>query len=303
MNVIRNPDSSPRRSAGQYLSAKLFGGVLPEKRPGRRGFRPALDLLEQRQVLAAGAATGLVGPQAAAAVLAPSQDQQASHPLLQQGSRGEAVKDLQRTLVGLGYGVGPAGVDGDFGPDTKEAVVAFQEDHPPLEVDGIVGPQTWAALDRAQSQGGQRDPGQLAIAEARRWLGYREGPGDNQNRFSAYFHRPAEPWCADFVSYIFEKADYPIGRRGEGFASVENMVAWFRRRGDWDSQPKVGAVVAFNWHDGGSIYDHVGIVTRVTGSQITYISGNTTAPGGGRNGVFEKTMDRDSSSIIGYGHR
>ncbi|MCX3064081.1 peptidoglycan-binding protein [Streptomyces beihaiensis] len=54
------------------------------------------------------------------------------------------TKLLQRNLVGLGY-LGAGGVDGVYGPATKDAVLAFQSDNS-LEVDGIAGPQTDAAL-------------------------------------------------------------------------------------------------------------------------------------------------------------
>lgn len=59
-------------------------------------------------------------------------------PLLRQGDKGEAVRDVQRAL-----GIK---ADGDFGPNTKKAVVAFQEKNG-LYADGIVGKNTWARLD------------------------------------------------------------------------------------------------------------------------------------------------------------
>jgi peptidoglycan hydrolase-like protein with peptidoglycan-binding domain len=69
----------------------------------------------------------------------------ASQPTLRQGSRGAAVTTLQNRLTALHYDVG--GVDGIFGPSTHHAVVAFQKVNG-LVRDGIVGPRTWAALDR-----------------------------------------------------------------------------------------------------------------------------------------------------------
>lgn len=58
-------------------------------------------------------------------------------PLLRQGDRGDAVKELQE-ILGIVR-------DGDFGPMTKRAVVEFQRSKG-LYADGIVGKNTWAAL-------------------------------------------------------------------------------------------------------------------------------------------------------------
>lgn len=62
------------------------------------------------------------------------------------GSKGETVKYMQQCLLDLGYSLPKKGADGSFGPETQRAVKAFQSDHPPLEVDGICGPKTWAAI-------------------------------------------------------------------------------------------------------------------------------------------------------------
>lgn len=61
------------------------------------------------------------------------------------GANGELVEALQRTLnkrVGNGSLLS---VDGDFGPSTKQAVIAFQRSQQ-LPPTGIVGPETWKAL-------------------------------------------------------------------------------------------------------------------------------------------------------------
>ena len=71
-----------------------------------------------------------------------------SRSTLKQGMRGDDVRDLQNLLQDAGYSVGHAGADGIFGSDTFRAVAAFQEDHG-LEVDGIAGRETMAALDAA----------------------------------------------------------------------------------------------------------------------------------------------------------
>jgi putative chitinase len=64
-------------------------------------------------------------------------------PILRQGSSGSDVTDLQQKLKDLGFD--PNGVDGNFGPGTRDAVIAFQQSKG-LQADGIAGPATLAAL-------------------------------------------------------------------------------------------------------------------------------------------------------------
>lgn len=72
---------------------------------------------------------------------------------LKQGSSGSDVTELQQKLKDLGFD--PNGVDGNFGPGTRDAVIAFQQSKG-LQADGIAGPQTLAAL---QLGGGDRTAG------------------------------------------------------------------------------------------------------------------------------------------------
>lgn len=62
---------------------------------------------------------------------------------LRNGSKGNQVRTLQRLLNGMGYKSGS--VDGIFGSKTLAATKAFQRAKR-LEVDGIVGKNTWTAL-------------------------------------------------------------------------------------------------------------------------------------------------------------
>lgn len=70
-------------------------------------------------------------------------------PTLRRGDSGEYVKMLQSLLIGSGYNLDPYGADGKFGARTETEVRDFQVDHG-LTPDGVVGPMTWAALDRAE---------------------------------------------------------------------------------------------------------------------------------------------------------
>lgn len=64
--------------------------------------------------------------------------------VLRVGDRGRDVRVLQEALNHY-YAFGLA-ADGVFGARTKAAVRTFQYRRPPLAVDGVVGPVTWAAV-------------------------------------------------------------------------------------------------------------------------------------------------------------
>jgi len=69
-----------------------------------------------------------------------------NRPVLRNGASGAAVVELQARLAALGFSAGAA--DGHFGSLTDAVVRAFQRSRG-LVADGIVGSQTWAAIDDA----------------------------------------------------------------------------------------------------------------------------------------------------------
>lgn len=65
--------------------------------------------------------------------------------VLKKVSKSEEVKQLQERLYTIGYEPGTA--DGIFGEKTRQAVISFQTDAG-LQEDGIVGKDTWTALEK-----------------------------------------------------------------------------------------------------------------------------------------------------------
>ena len=70
-------------------------------------------------------------------------------PTLRKGDSGAYVTLAQTELINKGYSCGSTGADGKFGKNTEAAVKRFQNDHG-LKVDGIIGNDTWNALDGAE---------------------------------------------------------------------------------------------------------------------------------------------------------
>lgn len=256
---------------------------------------------------------GVVGPQtwgalrgaggAPAAAPVPS----GGHPQLSQGARGGAVSELQQKLAAAGFD--PGGVDGDFGPMTRSAVVRFQAANG-LSVDGVVGPQTWGALDGGSFVHGPGgvggvNPGSgdfrsriLAIAQAE--VGNVEASNNNDGsvtKYPNYFGRGQESYCADFTSWVLTHAGGSLN--DPWCPSIKNTLI---NTGNWKgrSNPQPGDIVLFDWdHD--NVADHVGLVKAVNGNgTITTIEGNTGGGPFGQEGVWEKTRTWDF--IMGFGN-
>ncbi len=84
----------------------------------------------------------------------------AAAALLAIGMRGPEVMQLQEALSRFGYRDShgrPLTTDGDFGPHTQQAVQAYQQAHG-LKADGVVGPQTLAALAKSKEAPLLSDP-------------------------------------------------------------------------------------------------------------------------------------------------
>lgn len=80
--------------------------------------------------------------------------------MLRMGSTGARVRELQALLVRAGH---PIKVDGDYGRATRDAVKTFQGMNG-LEVDGVAGPETMAALDSYRQDVNEK-PGEESATE------------------------------------------------------------------------------------------------------------------------------------------
>lgn len=66
-------------------------------------------------------------------------------PLLVRGMKSDAVKAVQQLLLAKGYELPRYGADGDFGEETENALLCYQEDMN-LEANAKCDPETWSAL-------------------------------------------------------------------------------------------------------------------------------------------------------------
>lgn len=131
----------------------------------------------------------------------------ASHPQVKFGSNGKAVKELQEKLMQLGYKLPLYGADGDFGAETQKAVRAFQQANG-LEVDGIVGPITWAKLEELLAAS---TANQVTSDENGKYIIYTVKKGDTLTKIAAA-HRTSAQSLA-FLNGIKNPSLIQIGQK------------------------------------------------------------------------------------------
>lgn len=139
---------------------------------------------------------------------------------------------------------------------------------------------------------------QDVLNAARSKLGVRENPPrSNQVEFNTWAGVVPGPWCAAFVSWALSAGgalDVPK------FVYCPYGVKYYKDAGRWGSQPRVGAVVFFQW-PGIDRPCHVGLVEAIQadGSIVT-VEGNTDVVGGGSGGQVMRHVRR--AFIVGYGY-
>ena len=73
---------------------------------------------------------------------------------MRRGSKGENVKLIQQALVDCGFELPQFGVDGDYGSETKAAVLKFQNGNESITLrDGVVGPETIRGMVASECAG------------------------------------------------------------------------------------------------------------------------------------------------------
>ena len=133
-----------------------------------------------------------------------------------------------------------------------------------------------------------------------------------KNNFTKYerdvFGSNGNYWCASFVSWVFYMAANKSKTAAKAVLlclsmSCETIRQAFIKAKRYDKNPKVGDAIFFKGtrHAGAN---HIGIVIKVTSTEVTTMEGNTSSKAFDDNGgmVAKKVYKRTDSKILGYGH-
>lgn len=144
------------------------------------------------------------------------------------------------------------------------------------------------------------------VKKAQSWLGCKESDGSFQEIIDVYNTiKPlprgykmtyADPWCAAFVSAVYQSTDSILAISPE--CSCTMMMRGMKGMGQWFSRdnyvPKEGDLVFYDW-DGGGNPDHVGIVENVLGSMVQVIEGNRS------DDVSRRIVALGDKMVLGFG--
>lgn len=115
-------------------------------------------------------------------------------------------------------------------------------------------------------------------------------------------------WCTTAISYYANE----MGLIPNAWKKNENVDSAWRdvyamypelcwrtaNYGGADKMPKRGDIIFFSSVHTTADLTHVGCVTSVSGTSISYVSGNTSNPSGGNDGIFEKTLSITNNYVV-----
>lgn len=192
--------------------------------------------------------------------------------------------DLQQALVEAGYSISHDELDSEiYGVTTRRAVEDYQR-RTGLSIDGVAGPQTWAALKRGAGsvfvapgwRSDERNARASVVEVVRVAVGeigqHEDPPGSNRGaRIDVYARgHLGTPWCAWFASWCYRVAGAPFGTIGSAWGLYE----WAKAHGRLVTAPLQPGDVAIIRRAGG--HGHVGIVVAdLGGGKIATVEGNS----------------------------
>ena len=242
------------------------------------------------------------------------------------------VEVVQRRLRTIG--IDPGTINSDFGVNTENAVKMFQarsddETGEPLEIDGIVGPKTWAMLFKTglsvagpivPASGPQSSLVAALLDIAGDEVGVLEQPpGSNRGpRVDQYIRtagldptQDSFPWCVCFVFWCFSQAAMRVSginlmpktagvhicwQNSQNIPGIRIVPAQAARNNPALIKPGMAFFI-----DTGGGRGHTGIVAANVNSLLETIEGNTN-DGGSREGVgvFRRTRRRIGDINLGF---
>jgi len=145
------------------------------------------------------------------------------------------------------------------------------------------------------------------VSQARKWVGYTEGPRNNETVFGKRTGYQFQPWCGSFTDCVLIDAGFSVTKSGSGNTEPSSVytpsgVNSYKRLNRWmhnNGPCEPGDIVYFDFENNG-VVDHVGIVTGSRGIYVDTIEGNTSMTNQA-NGGQVMVRSRHRYHIAGFG--
>lgn len=134
-------------------------------------------------------------------------------------------------------------------------------------------------------------------------IGTTENPANtNQTKYGFWYGMNGVPWCAVFVSWVYEKAGNPLNTidTARGYHYCQSAYNHWKASGEITTAPQPGDIVLFDWTGDGHC-DHTGIFVKwiEPGKTFETIEGNT-ALGDDSNGGIVMRRTRNASLVRAF---
>jgi peptidoglycan hydrolase-like protein with peptidoglycan-binding domain len=135
-------------------------------------------------------------------------------------------------------------------------------------------------------------------------LGISESPANsNKNPYGQWYGMDGLPWCAMFVSWVFDKAGVPLGKVNDnkGFRHCQSAYLIWKSRKELTKVPEKGDIVLFDWSGNGTS-NHTGIFetwTDETKKSFMCYEGNTSVSDN-RNGGSVMHRKRHVNNVLAF---
>ncbi|MEN9684832.1 MAG: hypothetical protein RLZZ28_618 [Bacteroidota bacterium] len=141
----------------------------------------------------------------------------------------------------------------------------------------------------------------IDIAAAEKGMG--EKPANsNLTKYGKWYGFDGVPWCAMFVSWVYDQAGYPLGKIDDenGFRYCPSAYQFWKAHDRITTEPHKGDIVLFDWSGDGKC-DHTGIFVEWVTPYKSFISweGNT-AMGNDSDGGKVMLRSRNTSTVKAF---
>jgi len=141
----------------------------------------------------------------------------------------------------------------------------------------------------------------LQIAEAEK--GVKESPANsNKTKYGEWYNMNGVPWCAIFVSWVYNQAGKPLGKIDslKGYHYCPSAYNFWKNSNRITTAPQAGDIILFDWNGDGKC-DHTGIFIKWIDQGKTFLSweGNTSF-GNDSDGGIVMQRTRNKSTVKAF---